>query len=474
MKWFHSLRWRLFILFFLVSFIPLMIFAPILVERIETHYIKQSATSWQGQANSISVQITEGNYLKDYTSYTYFEAYIKGLAKQQGFGGRIVIVDKLGYIIADSAAADKGHAIMSEQVFKALAKEESSEVFEGKEQKIMSAVVPIIDKENKDEVVGAVVVTADITSIYTSLDEIQSQIYLLCLFTSLLMGLLSFFTSSVISRPLKILMKFVQKITNGQLDQKVDIKGKDELAELGSAFNHMAEQLQRVEHSRQEFVSNVSHELKTPLSSIKVLTESLLFQENVPVEMYKEFFMDINSEVDRLNNIISDLLTLVRLDQTEVPMNIQTTNLNDMTQAILKRLIPLAKKKDIKLIYQSHKEIFVDIDEVKLTLAISNLIENAIKYTPEGGEVRVVLQSDLQDAQISVEDTGMGIAKDEQSKIFERFYRTDKTRNRETGGTGLGLSITYRTVIMHNGSIQVESEEGKGSIFTVQIPIRHL
>lgn len=145
-----------------------------------------------------------------------------------------------------------------------------------------------------------------------------------------------------------------------------------------------------------------------------------------------------------------------------------------MTQAILKRLIPLAKKKDIKLIYQSHKEIFVDIDEVKLTLAISNLIENAIKYTPEGGEVRVILQSDLQDAWVSVEDTGIGIAKDEQSKIFERFYRTDKTRNRETGGTGLGLSITYRTVIMHNGSIQVESEEGKGSIFTVQIPIRQI
>ncbi|MEG0326601.1 MAG: ATP-binding protein, partial [Cellulosilyticaceae bacterium] len=213
---------------------------------------------------------------------------------------------------------------------------------------------------------------------------------------------------------------------------------------------------------------------KTPLSSIKVLTESLIFQDNAPVEMYKEFFMDINSEIDRLNNIITDLLTLVRLDQKEIPINIINTNLNEMTQAILKRLIPLAKKKDIKLIYESHKDIFVEIDEMKLTLAISNLIENAIKYTPEGGEVRVILQSDLQDVFITVQDTGIGIAKEEQSRIFERFYRTDKTRNRETGGTGLGLSITYRTVIMHNGSIQVESEEGKGSIFTVQIPLRYV
>ncbi|MBU3811359.1 MAG: cell wall metabolism sensor histidine kinase WalK [Candidatus Niameybacter stercoravium] len=474
MKWFHSLRWRLFILFFLVSFLPFMLFSPILMGRMESYYIEQSRHDWLREANRISIQITQGNYLKDQSSYTYFESYIKGLGKEKGFDGRIVVVDKLGYIIADSAAADKGHTIMNKQVFDALNKEESAQVFTREDQEVMSAVVPIVDKENKDEVLGTVVVTAYINDIYDSLGEMRNQVYLLSLFTSFLIGLLSFFTSSFISRPLKLLMKFVQKITNGQLDQKVDIKGKDEIAELGNAFNHMAEQLQRVEHSRQEFVSNVSHELKTPLSSIKVLTESLLFQENVPVEMYQEFFMDINSEVDRLNNIISDLLTLVRLDQTEVPMNIKTTNLNDMTQAILKRLIPLAKKKDIKLIYQSHKEIFVDIDEVKLTLAISNLIENAIKYTPEGGEVRVILQSDLQDAWVSVEDTGIGIAKDEQSKIFERFYRTDKTRNRETGGTGLGLSITYRTVIMHNGSIQVESEEGKGSIFTVQIPIRQI
>ncbi len=474
MKWFHSLRWRLFILFFLVSFLPFMFFSPILMGRMESYYIEQSKHDWLREANRISIQITQGNYLKDQSSYTYFESYIKGLGKEKGFDGRIVVVDRLGYIIADSAAADKGHTIMNKQVFDALNKEESAQVFIREDQEVMSAVVPIVDKENKDEVLGTVVVTAYINDIYDSLGEMRNQVYLLSLFTSFLIGLLSFFTSSFISRPLKLLMKFVQKITNGQLDQKVDIKGKDEIAELGNAFNHMAEQLQRVEHSRQEFVSNVSHELKTPLSSIKVLTESLLFQENVPVEMYQEFFMDINSEVDRLNNIISDLLTLVRLDQTEVPMNIKTTNLNDMTQAILKRLIPLAKKKDIKLIYQSHKEIFVDIDEVKLTLAISNLIENAIKYTPEGGEVRVILQSDLQDAWVSVEDTGIGIAKDEQSKIFERFYRTDKTRNRETGGTGLGLSITYRTVIMHNGSIQVESEEGKGSIFIVQIPIRQI
>ncbi|MGL4361965.1 MAG: sensor histidine kinase [Cellulosilyticaceae bacterium] len=443
---------------------------------METYYVKQSKNEWLREANRIGIQVMEGDYLKNGSSYTFFKSFIDNMNKEKDSTTRVVVVDSAGFIVVDSAGADVRRTVVNEVVFSALNKKDDAKAYklEKEDGSIMCAAVPIVDKDNIDEVLGAVIVTAKIDSIYDSLGEMESQIYLLSLMTSLLIGLLSFFISSFITRPLKELMKVVQKVTNGQLEEKVNLRGKDEISELGSAFNHMTDQLERVDQSRQEFVSNVSHELKTPLSSIKVLTESLMFQEDVPVEMYKEFFIDINSEVDRLDNIINDLLTLVKLDRKEIPMNIKTAPLNEITKAILKRLTPLAKKKDIKLVYQSHKDILVDVDEVKITLAISNLIENAIKYTPDGGEVKVILQSDVQDVFITVQDTGIGIAKDEQSKIFERFYRTDKTRNRETGGTGLGLSITYRTVIMHNGSIQVESEEGVGSTFVVQIPIRHV
>lgn len=451
-----------------------MFFAPLLLGRMEAYYIEQSKSEWLRKANMVASEITEREYLKDASNHTFFVGRIYEISRQKDYDVRIIVVDRTGFIVADSSMTDINRTLVSTQLFDAFNKSDRAVKSEKGDQAIMSAAVSVVDKGKKDEVLGAVIVYANISTIYESLSKMQSQVYLISLVTSLLISLLSFFTSSYISRPLKLLMKFVQKITNGQLDQKVEINGKDEIAELSNAFNHMAEQLQRVEHSRQEFVSNVSHELKTPLSSIKVLTESLIFQDNVPIEMYKEFFYDINSEVDRLNNIISDLLTLVKLDGKEIPLNIISLNLNDMIQAILKRLAPLAKKKDIKLIYESHKECIVEVDEVKLTLAISNLVENAIKYTPEGGEVRAILQSDLQDVFITVQDTGIGIAKEEQSKIFERFYRTDKTRNRETGGTGLGLAITYKTVIMHNGSIQVESEEGQGSTFIVQIPIRYV
>ena len=438
---------------------------------METHFIRKSEDEWLSKANGVAVQIKEANYLKSNSNYNLFTSLVKTRSQEKDLNCRIVVVDKQGFVVADSSDAALNKTIMNNTVFSALDRKDKAE--KAPKQSIMTAAVSVVDKNDKNKVLGAVILSANINDIYISLDKMKNQVYLLSLVTSLFIGLMSFGMSSFITKPLKTLMKFVQKITKGQLAQKVDVVGNDEIAELGNAFNHMAEQLQSVEQSRQEFVSNVSHELKTPLSSIKVLTESLIFEENVPVEMYQEFFQDINSEVDRLNNIISDLLTLVRLDQREIPMNITSVDLNEMTQNILKRLIPLAKRKEIKLIYESHKDITSEIDEVKFTLALSNLIENAIKYTPSGGEVKVTLQSDVQDAFITIQDTGIGIAKEEQSKIFERFYRTDKTRNRETGGTGLGLAITYKTVVMHNGSIQVESEEGEGSTFIVQIPLRH-
>jgi len=446
-----------------------MFFSTALLERMESYYLEESEKSKLKQANMIATQIKEENYLVDNSNSSLFKTLITNKSNESN--GRVLVVDASGFVVMDSSDAAINMTLMNSTVLSALNNQEDAEKYE--ELPIMIASVPVFDKDKK-LVVGAVVLVTSIDEVFLPIEDLKSQVNLLSLMIALLAGLMSFATSSFITKPLKTLMKFVQKITNGQLDQKVNVVGNDEIAELGNAFNHMAEQLQRVEQSRQEFVSNVSHELKTPLSSIKVLTESLMFQEDVPVEMYKEFFEDINSEVDRLNSIISDLLTLVRLDQREIPLNIIEVNLNEMIQNLLKRLAPLAKKKNINLIYESHREVVAEIDIVKLSLALTNLVENAIKYTPEGGEVTVILQGDLQDAIITVQDTGIGIAKEEQSRIFERFYRTDKTRNRETGGTGLGLAITYKTIVMHNGSIVVESEEGKGSTFSVQIPLRHV
>jgi len=205
---------------------------------------------------------------------------------------------------------------------------------------------------------------------------------------------------------------------------------------------------------------------------MKVLSESILLQESLPEEVYREFLQDIVSEVDRMTDINNDLLALVKIDQREKGLNIKPTSINQLVEDIIRRLTPLAKQNKIELIYEDVRPVQIDADEIKLSLAISNIVENGIKYTPSGGTVKVIVDADHQFVFITVQDTGIGIPEDEQSQIFDRFYRVDKTRDRETGGTGLGLSISYSTVLLHNGSIRVSSKAEEGSVFIVRIPIR--
>ena len=224
---------------------------------------------------------------------------------------------------------------------------------------------------------------------------------------------------------------------------------------------------------REEFVSNVSHELKTPLTSMKVLADSLLAQENVPIELYQEFMGDIAKEIDRENDIISDLLTLVKMDKTVQGLNIRQININELLETILKRLKPIADKKKIEVVLESFRPVSAEIDEMKLTLAISNLVENAIKYNRDEGWVRVSLNADHKYFYVKVMDSGIGIPEEDQAHIFERFYRVDKSHSREIGGTGLGLAIARNAVIMHRGSIKVYSSKGEGTTFTVRIPLTY-
>ena len=228
------------------------------------------------------------------------------------------------------------------------------------------------------------------------------------------------------------------------------------------------------EDSRQEFVSNVSHELKTPITSMKVLADSLLAQEDVPNELYKEFMTDIAEEIDRENKIISDLLSLVKMDKRSSDVNIQETNINQLIELIIKRLRPIAATRDINLVLESFKPVMAEVDETKLSLALSNLIENGIKYNQESGWVHISLNVDNKYFYVKVEDSGIGIPQEDQENIFERFYRVDKSHSREIGGTGLGLAITRSAVLMHHGAIKVYSKEGEGTTFTVRIPLKYV
>ena len=243
---------------------------------------------------------------------------------------------------------------------------------------------------------------------------------------------------------------------------------------ITDAFNKMLSRMKTLDESRNEFVSNVSHELKTPLTSMKVLADSLVGQEGVPEELYQEFMSDITAEIDRENKIITDLLSLVKLDKKAADLNVEHLNINQLLEDILKRLRPIADKRHIDLILDSFRPVEADVDEVKFTLAISNLVENGIKYNVDDGWVRVTLDADHKYFYVKVADSGMGIPEESIGRIFERFYRVDKSHSKEIGGTGLGLAITRSAVTKHHGNIQVESKEGEGTTFTVRIPLSYI
>ena len=258
------------------------------------------------------------------------------------------------------------------------------------------------------------------------------------------------------------------------MDGDLDIHDCTETENISNTFNIMLAKLRLIEESRQEFVANVSHELKTPLTSMKVLADSLLMQEGTPVELYQEFMQDIANEIDRENSVISDLLTLVKMDRKTTELNVVSTDINDFLEQILKRVRPIAEKADIEVVFESNRSVTAEIDSTKLSLAFTNLVENAIKYNRENGWVRVTLDADHKFFYVKVSDSGIGIPQESLDYIFERFYRVDKSHSREIGGTGLGLAITKSAIVAHRGAIKVQSTLDEGTTFTVRIPLRYI
>ena len=276
-------------------------------------------------------------------------------------------------------------------------------------------------------------------------------------------------------RPFKRLLASLERVSYGDLDADITEDAYSETSQLSLAVQKSLRRLKAVDQSRQEFVSNVSHELKTPITSIRVLADSLMSMEEVPVELYREFMADISDEVDRENQIISDLLTLVKMDKSaQSQMNIMQVNINEELELILKRLRPIAKRSNVELIFESIREVTADVDRVKFSLAVTNLVENAVKYNVDSGWVRVTLDADHKYFYIRVADSGIGIPQDCIDHIFERFFRVDKARSREVGGTGLGLAITKNVIQMHHGIIDAESAPGEGTTFSVRIPLNYV
>ena len=321
---------------------------------------------------------------------------------------------------------------------------------------------------------GVMIVTASTESMYSLEESLKDKASLYEMMIFVIVLIVTILSVHLIMKPFGTLIASIRRAGDGNLDEDVNEEAYRETKQISGTINKTLEKLKAVDQSRQEFVSNVSHELKTPITSIRVLADSLMGMEDAPKELYQEFMHDISDEIDRESKIIDDLLTLVRMDKASSELSCTQVQINGLIEMVLKRLRPIARKRNIELIFESKRDVTADIDEVKFSLAINNLVENAVKYNKEDGWVRVTLDADHKFFYLKVADSGIGIPAEFKERVFERFYRVDKARSRETGGTGLGLAITRSVVLMHHGAIRVDSVEGEGSTFMVRIPLIYI
>lgn len=473
-SFFKSLKFKLMILVLILTMIP----GLVIYEGILYSYVKRAVSIRESevlsQAKILANQVSMSRYMtENEQSADTLLAQINMLTTI--YDGRVMIVNGACRIIYDTYNMDMHRTIISEEVIKSL-NGQTITSFDS-DNHYIELTIPIIAPDDPTETIRGVLVvsvsTDNITLNSIYLRRIATIIFLVALFAALFFGVGMI---TYLMRPLRKISDEIASIHGGYGSDQLEVNDYTETSEICENFNHMLAQMKVMDQSRQEFVSNVSHELKTPMTSIKVLADSINSMPDAPKEMYQEFMGDITNEIERETKIINDLLSLVKMDKSAGDLNITTINMNDLLEQILTRLQPIADKQQVELVLESFRPITAEIDEVKLTLAITNLVENGIKYnrTDGTGYVHVSINADYQFFYLKFEDNGIGIPEESLDHIYERFYRVDKSHSREIGGTGLGLAITRSSILMHRGAIKVYSVLGEGTTFDVRIPLNYI
>jgi len=386
---------------------------------------------------------------------------------------RILVTNEAGLILYDTSdgGVNVGKYALFSEVVTALS---GKDIFYSKfsDGAFMSrAAIPVVYSGR-----GAGVTTGAVYIYESDTDQAALILGLQTTFRNVSVGIffisliLVIFFSSTLTRRLKVMLRGIKFVSDGDYNYQIKEKGNDEVAELARAFNDLTSRLQNTEEVRRRFVSDASHELKTPLASIRLLADSIDQNAEMDVDTVREFVQDIGHEADRLTRTTEKLLRLTRLaaDLTDhgVPVDVKT-----VAEGVLHMLRPLASERNVTLAFDLADGCVISADEDDLYQIIFNLAENGIKYNRAGGTLTLTLTRPGDEAQLVIADTGIGIPEADVPHIFDRFYRVDKARSRDLGGSGLGLSIVRDMVFRHGGSVEVATRVAGGTRFTVSFPI---
>ncbi len=471
-----SIRWKILLAFFVVVAVSFIVAATNLTGLVSNYLIAQRTREDTQAAENLAAAIGPMFETAESEELNLFLA-----DSASSLNGRLLVLDEDGKVQYDSRNAFCGQRLNNEETLRVLAGGESGaygmhrpgrETVERMSGESGAEYVAYCAREVRGENgrIGALLYVSRIQSMMDSQHSVQWQLRSVFVVIALAALALALILSRVLTNPIVALSRTMNKMGQGDLSVRAPVKGSGELRELAENYNAMAARLENLDKTRNQFVSNASHELKTPLATMKIMLETMIYQPEMPAELKQEFMQDMNHEIDRLTGIITDLLTLTRMDNSNESLNLEQVDMTALTGQTVHLLRAAANKKKQQLTMAAAPGLQMTGDRIKLNQILYNLIDNAMKYTPEGGSIQVSLTEEGNSLIWRVKDNGIGIPPEDREHIFERFYRVDKARSRETGGTGLGLSIVKQLAVMHGGTIQVESRPGEGSLFTVTLP----
>ncbi len=467
MQFLKSLKFRITLILILIGIVPNFIATYVIVKSYEQRAVSLRTVNVKNQVDMLCDSVVLHKAMEG-EAQTVLDSELAMLSNV--YNGRLLIVDTNFKIFKDTYDIDVGKTSMSKEVITCF-QNGSGNTYYDRDNFYIEVTAPIL-KSGSETMQGVLVASVSTNEIMQTARYLENQGIFVAIVVSILVLIFGSLFAVLLVKPFKRVTRAIEDVTDGYENEAISVPDYVETEQITDAFNKMLARVRTLDNSRQEFVSNVSHELKTPLTSMKVLADSLNGMDNVPIEIYQEFMSDITKEIDRENNIIQDLLNMVRMNKA-ASVHFEKTEIGEMLEQVIKRLRPIANKRNIELIMDSYKPVTAEIDQTKLSLAFSNLVENGIKYNIDSGWVRVSLKSDRKYFYVDVSDCGLGISEEQQEHVFERFYRGDKSHSTTIEGTGLGLAITKEAITMHRGTIHVNSRVKEGTTFTVRIPLIH-
>lgn len=421
----------------------------------------------QSQASVIANSLAMSPTLIAADVKTYIDGTLMGSLENAG-DIRILVTDPSALVLYDSdkLRATQGRYAMLSEITTALRGYDvaTSEYSDGAFRS--RAATPVI---YRGMTIGAVYIYESDTDQARLLTNIQGNLRTISMVICVVVLTMSTVFSRALTHRIADLLRAIRIVREGEYSHRVVIRGGDELSQLAGEFNELTDRLQTTDEVRRRFVSDASHELKTPLASIRLLTDSILQTEEMEAGTVREFVSDIGEEADRLTRISEKLLTLTRMDSA-VPSEDMPVDMREVLERVEHMLTPLADESGIAVETELEEGCIVLATEDDVYQVAFNLMENAVKYNVPGGQVMVHLLTRGDLVLLQVEDTGVGIPEEDLPKIFDRFYRVDKARSRAAGGTGLGLSIVRDTVRQHGGAVTVRRREPEGTCFEVAFP----